>query len=139
MILNTEVNKNNRRYNKEVLDIIRDQINSNPETNFGTIGYTTDLTVPLCDAAFRYSNAVVENNSLYADIETLSTPKGIDLLRMVESEMDIRFRPAGMATIKGGMPVETLNLLKIPNIVGDDYKLISIAAINPEDDAVNFN
>lgn len=136
-ILNSEPTKNNRRYTPEVLEIIKDQINSRErDKNLGTMGYPAGLETPLCDVAFRYSNAVIENNVLYADIETIHTPEGIKLRQMIESGIDVRFRPGGQATLDGEMPVETHNLLNIPKHVGKDYQLITVAAISPEEDAV---
>lgn len=137
LILNTEVTKNNRRYPIGVLETIKNQINLSGQ-NIGTIGYTTDLVVTPTNAAFTYSNAIIENDSLYADIEIINTTKGIELKNIFETTTDIRFRPAGQATLKGSMPVETHNLLDIPKHVSDDYKLISIAAITASEDAINF-
>lgn len=136
-ILNSEPTKNNRRYTPEVLEIIKDQINSrDADRNLGTIGYSEGLDVALSDVAFKYSNAVIENNILYADIETIHTPQGVKLRQMIETGSDIRFRPGGKATLEGEMPVETHNLLNVPKHVGRDYKLITLAAINPEEDAL---
>jgi hypothetical protein len=137
LILNTEITKNNRRYPIGVLEIIKNQINLSGQ-NIGTIGYTTDLVVTLAEAAFTYSNAIIKNDSLYADIEIINTPKGIELKNIFEAATDIRFRPAGQATLEGPMAVETHNLLDIPKHVSDDYKLISIAAITASEDAINF-
>ena len=139
VILNTRVTKNNRRYPVEVLESIKDQINKrDKDLNIGTIGYPTDLIVSLSDSAFRYSNAVIENEILYADIETIHTPKGVELRNMIDNEEDIRFRPGGMSTLKGGIPSEVLNLIDVPNEVCIDYKLITISSIQESDDVINF-
>lgn len=139
VILNTRVTKNNRRYPIEVLESIKDQINKrNKDLNIGTIGYPTDLIVSLSDSAFRYSNAIIENEILCVDIETVHTPKGVELRNMIDNEEDIRFRPGGMSTLKGGIPSEVLNLIDVPNEVCIDYKLITISAIQESDDAINF-
>jgi hypothetical protein len=138
MILNTEATKNNRRYPLPVLEKIRDQINSRDASrNLGTIGFPEGLTISLQDAAFRYSNAVIEKEALYVDIETIHTPKGVDLRRMLEDEIDLRFRPGGQATLEGEMPQETHNLLGVPKHVSEDYQLITIAAITPDEDAIS--
>ena len=138
-ILNTRPTKNNRCYPMEVLEIIRDQINSKPvDANLGTIGYPKGLEILLGDAAFRYSNARIVDDSLLVDIETIHTPKGVELRRIIDEGMDIRFRPGGSATLEGPMPVETHNLLGIPKHVSTDYQLITIAAITPDEDAINF-
>jgi hypothetical protein len=50
----------------------------------------------------------------------------------------IVFRTAGIGTYKGTPPEETRNLLKIPNIVADDYTFIGISAIPFTEDALNF-
>jgi hypothetical protein len=135
LVLNTEVTKNNRRYNTEVLVSIRDQINNPDRNNLGTMGYQESTVVELNKVGFSYSNAVVENESLYCDITILDTPTGESIKSLLE---DLVFRPAGQATIKGGMPVETLNLLKVPNLVNTDYSLVCISAISKSDDAVNY-
>ena len=138
LILNTNRTKNNRLYPIEVLETIKAQINAGG-SNLGTIGYPEDLEVSLSNAAFTYSNAVIENESLYADIETIHTPKGIELRKLIEVASDIRFRPSGQATLEGPMPVETHNLLNIAKHVSADYQLIAIAAISSEEDAINLN
>ena len=138
-ILNTKVTKNNRQYPIEVLEIIRDQINSRKhEQNLGTIGFPQDLEIKVSDAAFRYSNAVIREQVLYVDIETIHTPTGIEFRRMIEVDHDLRFRPGGSATLEGPMPVETHNLLDTPKHVGLDYQLITIAAITADEDAMNM-
>jgi len=143
-IINTEVTKNNRRYPREVLMSIRDQINNRDKSrNVGQIGYPEGMETNLRRVAFTYSNAVVEDDVLYADIEILETEMGDEIKRLLELEVltksrSIRFRPAGSATIKGGMPVETLNLLGIPNVVSEDYKLLGIHAIYDSEDAINL-
>jgi hypothetical protein len=138
-ILNTNPTKNNRKYPIEVLESIKRQINErNPSMNIGTIGYPEGLEVSLSKAAFKYSNAVIEKDVLYVDIETIHTPEGIELRKMLEVDNDIRFRPGGQATLQGEVPEETHNLLKIPKYVSEDYQLITIAAITPDEDAMVF-
>ena len=138
-ILNTKVTKNNRRYPIEVLEIIRDQINSRKrDQNLGTIGFPKDLEIAFSDAAFRYYNAVVRNEVLYVDIETIHTPLGIEFRKLIEVDNDLRFRPGGSATLDGPVPVETHNLLNVPKHVGRDYQLITIAAITFDEDAMNM-
>jgi hypothetical protein len=137
-ILNTAPTKNNRRYTAEVLEVIKNQINENSSKNLGTLGYPEGMDVSLSNVAFKYSNAVIEKDVLYVDIETIHTPKGIELRKILEVDNDIRFRPGGAATLEGEMPVETHNLLNVPKHVSTDYKLITIAAITPDEDAVIF-
>jgi hypothetical protein len=139
VILNTRATRNNRRYPIEVLESIKDQINKKDKSlNIGTIGYPTDLIVSLSDSAFRYSNAVIENEILYIDIETVHTPKGVELRNMIDNKEDIRFRPGGISTLKSGIPSEVLNLIDVPNEVCIDYQLITISAIQASEDAINF-
>jgi hypothetical protein len=136
LLLNTEVTLNNRRYPLEVIESIRDQINSRDEDrNLGTVGYEENLEIDLSKVAFKYSNAVIENNALYVDIEMLDTPLGKSLNEVLG---DMRFRPAGTGTFDGGMPVETMNLLKVPSRVSMGYKILSVAAINPSEDALQM-
>jgi hypothetical protein len=143
LLLNTEVTKNNRRYTKEVLESIRDQINSEDSSRqIGTMGFPEGLEINLRDAAFTYSNAVVEGDCLYVDISPLKTTMGDELVRRLEldsqfSTSSVRFRPGGMATNQG-VPVEVKNTLNVPDVVNSDYKIISVAAIDESEDALNI-
>jgi hypothetical protein len=138
-ILNTKATKNNRKYSSDLIELIEQQINRREKSrNLGTLGYPEGLVVDLFQVAFVYSNAVVEGDVLYVDIETLNTSKGIELERILESENDICFRPGGSATLEGDMPDETHNLLNVPKHVSNDYQLITIAAITANEDALNF-
>lgn len=139
LLINTKPTLNNRVYPIEVLESIRDQINSRDKsTNLGTLGYPEGLEVSLSEAAFQYSNAIIEGDSLYVDIETIHTPEGIYLRRMIDEGNELRFRPGGQSTLKGVMPVETHNLLGVPKHVAMDYQLITISLINPDEDALNL-
>ena len=143
-ILNTNATLNNRRYPLEVLVAIKDQIieMSGKETAFGTIGYDYEslekCVINPSKIAFRFSNPLIENEILYVDVEILETPEGKLLRSILESQMDLRFRPSGMASLVGEMPQEVHNLLEVPKHVSPDYKLIGLAAINPEEDALQF-
>jgi hypothetical protein len=143
-ILNTNASLNNRRYPLGVLVSIKDQIieMSSKETAHGTIGYDIESIkkggINLSKIAFKYSNPLIENETLYVDIKTLETPEGKLLRSLLESGIDLRFRPAGTASLVGEMPQETHNLLGVPKHVSSDYKLIGLAAINPEEDALQF-
>jgi hypothetical protein len=143
-ILNTNATLNNRRYTLEVLVSIKDQIieMSSKESAFGTLGYDSEAlekaTVNLSKVAFGFSNPLIENETLYVDIEVLETPEGEVLRSLLESKMDLRFRTSGMASLVGEMPQEVHNLLDVPKHVSPDYKLIGLAAINPEEDALQF-
>jgi hypothetical protein len=65
LINNTKVNKNNRQYPIEVIEKIRDQINGNDEwTNLGILGMPKSEVITLGQVAFKYSNAVIEDESL---------------------------------------------------------------------------
>jgi hypothetical protein len=138
-ILNTEATKNNRRYPLPVIEKIRDQINAREDSgNLGTIGYPEGLEIPLAEVAFKYKNAVVEDEVLYVDIETVGTPRGIRLAEEISAGADVRFRTSGTGTLEGEIPEETHNLLGVPKHVSEDYQLITIAAITSEEDAVQF-
>ena len=131
-ILSTSPNLNGRMYPLHVLESIRDQINSNePHRNIGTMGYSEGLDVNLTDAAFTYANARIIDEALYVDIESLKTPKGDTFKHSIEvdSRCDnthIVFRTAGRGTLKDGDGVQVVN---------DDFRLISVAAINKDEDA----
>jgi hypothetical protein len=73
-----------------IIEDIRDQINSLEEKDkLGIFGIPEKIS--LSEAAFRYSNAIVEKKILYVDIETISTPKGVEFRRLLETEADIEF------------------------------------------------
>ena len=143
-ILNTNASLNNRRYPLEVLISIKDQIieMSSKGMGLGTLGYDTEglekCGVNMSKIAFKYSNPLIENETLYVDIEVLGTREGNLLKSLLEAQVDLRFRPAGTASLVGEMPQETHNLLGVPKHVATDYKLISLAAIGPEEDALQF-
>ena len=128
MILNGEVTKNGRKYNPETLESIKDQINSRDKSmNIGQLGYPEGFDINLRNAAFTYSNAIVENGILYADIEILKTMMGDEVKRLLElgtspSSKGIVFRPAGVGN------VESQNI--------NDYKLLGIHIILLGDDAI---
>jgi hypothetical protein len=128
LITNTKVNKNNRRYPIEVIEKIRDRINSNDEwTNLGILGMPESEVITLGQVAFKYSNAIIEDESLYCDIEVIDTRRGDELKQILGYEVDglkrIVFRTSGKGSFKGGPIEETRNLLNIPNTVSDDFEL----------------
>lgn len=125
-LLNTTVNKNQRKYDLPLLELIRDQINSSdPDRNIGTLGTFSSDAVPLAQAAFLYKNARVEGDSLYAEIELLDTPAGKKLKGMLA---DVVFRPAGIGNLSVSMGIR---------VVQDDYELVSVNAIPREEDSLN--
>lgn len=143
LLLNTEVTKNNRRYPLEILESVRDQINGRDSSlNFGFRDYPTDEVFSdlekliVKNAAFAYSNAIVEEESLYIDIIALSTHEGMKFAEMIKEGLDLRFRPIGTGTLKGKVPAEVHNLLEIPNVVSEDYQLLSIGIVDPSQDAI---
>ncbi len=109
---------------------------------FGTIGYDYEslekCIINPSKIAFGFSNPLIENETLYVDIEILETPEGQLLRSILESQMELRFRPGGMGSLDGEMPQEVHNLLNVPKNVSLDYKLISLYAINPSEDALKF-
>ena len=134
LILNTQPTLNSRVYPLAVLEQIRDQINSNDASvNIGTFEYPEGLEFSLSKAAFTYSNAIIENDCLYADIQILSTPDGEKIKYQLEVGVSSRvFRPAGQATLDDELSDSQLT-------VGGDYRLIAIASISKEEDAVQTN
>lgn len=125
-ILNTEVNKNERKYEVDILELIRDQINSrDPDRNIGTLGTFSDNAVPLSQAAFLYRDARVEGSSLYTEIELLDTPAGKKLKGKLD---EMVFRPLGMGSLAVSVGVR---------VVQDDYQLISVTAISKDEDSLN--
>lgn len=135
LILNTHPTLNGRVYSLEILEKIRDQINSKDSSrNIGTFEYPEGLDISLKDSAFTYSNAIIENGCLYVDIQILSTPNGEKIKHQLEIDKRIGvssrvFRPAGQGTL-GGEPSDG------QLIVGDDYKLITISTVRKDVDAI---
>jgi hypothetical protein len=143
LIINTKANKNNRRYPINILELIRDQINrSDKWNNTGILGLPTSEVITLGQVAFIYTNAIVEDESLYCDIEIIDTKRGDELKQILSYESDghkrIVFRPSGMGTFRGEVPEEVHNLLNVPNVIADDYQLLTISAIPANEDAVNL-
>jgi hypothetical protein len=136
LILNTNLTKNNRKYSRRVLESIKTQINENDGKNYGTMDYPKDEIVNFSEVGFMFSNAIIEGDSLYCDITLLETKVGETIKSLLPG---VVFRPIGSATIKGEIPTETLNLLKIPNLVNDDYQLICISAIEKSRDAISID
>jgi hypothetical protein len=91
LILNRELIKD-YQYSLSLLEKIRDQINQDPRKNIGLTSPFEKLEITTSDMVFKYSNAVVENGSLYVDIETVHTPKGVDLRRAIETNKPLQFR-----------------------------------------------
>lgn len=90
----------NVSFSPECLGKIRNSINSH-ESNIGIVKNSvnlTDIDFNLDDIAFTFNNAIIENNVLYVDIETLSTEKG-RLLEKTFSITDINFYPYGIGTV----------------------------------------
>jgi hypothetical protein len=142
LIINDKPNKNNRRYPIEVLQKMRDQINSKDRwQNLGILGNPESSIITLGQVAFNYSNAVIEDNALYCDIEVIDTRRGDELKQILGYESDghkrIVFRPVGEGTFKGPVPEEVHNLLDVPNVV-DTYTLHMINAFPITEDAVNL-
>ena len=136
LILNTKPNKNRRRYTVEALESIRSQIlMSDPSRNLGTLGTIESFTIPLSKVAFAYSNPRIEEESLYVDVEILGTPQGEELKSLLDS---VVFRTCG--TIEHPSPAEPWDtvryLLNVDLVVGEDYKLITLNAINKGEDAL---
>lgn len=135
LILNTKPNKNRRRYTIEALESIVKQILNDQAQNLGTLGTVDTFTTPLNKVAFRYFNPRIEEESLYVDIEILDTPSGRDLKNMLDS---VVFRVCG--TIEHASPAEPWDqmryLLKINLLVGGDYKLTTLNAINKDEDSL---
>ncbi len=143
LIINTKANKNNRLYPINVLELIRDQINrSDKWNNCGILGLPASEVITLGQVAFTYTNAVVEDESLYCDIEIIDTRRGDELKQILSYESDghkrIVFRPSGIGKFRGDGPEEVRNLLDIPNVIADDYRLLTISAIPVTEDAVNL-
>jgi hypothetical protein len=141
LIINDKPNKNNRRYPIEVLQKMRDQINSKDRwQNLGILGHPESNVIRLGQVAFNYSNAVIEDNALYCDIEVIDIHRGAELKQILEYEKDghkrIVFRPIGEGSFNGEVPEEVHNLLEIS--VVDRYDLLMISAFPITEDAVNL-
>jgi len=103
------------------------------------LGYGESFDTNMRDAAFTYSNAVIENGVLYADIEILETMMGDEVKRILElGPTETVFRPKGTGTFEGSIPEETKNLLNVPNRVSMDYQILGMAAIDKLDDSFNI-
>ena len=138
LLINEIPTKNGRRYPREVIAKMAEQIKEKESQglNLGTLGVIEHTTVPLDKVAFSYKNPVIEEGSLYVDISILGTPCGNELKTVLDS---VVFRPAGMSTKYPHPAHETaIHLLGVNVIVGDDYELITINAIPKSEDAINI-
>jgi hypothetical protein len=127
LILNNIQTANGRIYSPEILEIIANQINSATNVNYGSMGFNEDMTPEIKKIAFIYNNARIIKDgvwqSLHVDIQLLKNETGDILHRIMKSE-NIVFRPGGIANI-GAL-----------GYVKNDYKLINVAAISKEEDAL---
>jgi hypothetical protein len=137
LLMNTFPTKNGRSYSKEVLESMAYQINHSQLINIGIIGVDDFQmgTTPLSKAAFYYSNAEIEGESLYVKISGMEEfPEGRKLKNMLFNEdgnpnSSFSFRPAGTGTI---------NESEGKFLIGEDYKINTITVIPSQDDALNY-
>lgn len=90
IILNTTTTTNGRRYTLEALQHAVHQINNHQTKSFGCIGHPEHLVIDLHKASHVATNATVIGETMYADIEILSTSEGVKLADHVSNFV---FRP----------------------------------------------
>jgi len=140
LIINTNVNKNNRKYSLAALEAMSNQINSGDRnSNLGILGEIDPTGIIAIDqVAFVYTNAMIEKESLYVDIEVLKTTAGNNLKRMIDTEFMV-FRPIGNAEVPESIGIgQMMDMLSIPQTVGEDYSLVTLTCIHESQDAVNL-
>ena len=115
-------NKNNNVYCRKVLEKI---VNEFKPSSFGIIGMREDSLIPLSSVSHVVNNLKLVDNELKADITTVDTEEGKRLDIMIKNDM-VAFRTAGNCTYKYENGIRIIN---------DDYKLISINAVNINDAA----
>lgn len=94
LLLNTKPTANGRRYTLEALQSIADKINQIGEgRSLGRNGYTGVVELSLHDVSFIISNPIIKSDSLYIDVDVLSTPEGEKLKPMLNH---VVFRPMTM-------------------------------------------
>ena len=140
LIINTKVNKNNRKYSLAALEAMTNQINSGDRnSNLGILGEIDPTGIIAIDqVAFIYTNAVIKKEAVYVDIEVLKTIAGKNLKRLIETEFMV-FRPIGNAEVPDSIGIgQAMDMLSIPQTVGEDYSLVTLNCISESQDAVNL-
>lgn len=144
LILNTKPNKNNRVYELPILEIACKQINSRDKyENLGMLGIQESSIVNMRRIAFMYENARIEDNSLYVDIEVLSSNTGQELNQILDIEEEnkesiIVFRPNGFGSYVNSAAADMMDMLYVPKRISDDYELLSISALPINEDALTI-
>lgn len=135
LLLNTKETSNGRRYTIEALQSIADQINAigvgrslgrngYPDKGEVALGLDHGTTLLLSKVSFILSNPVIEDNSLYVNIEVISSPCGEVLKTMID---EVVFRP--MTMIADGKGTTVIN-------AGLTYRYA--AAVPKSTDALNL-
>lgn len=126
MVVKADVaNKNDRIYSKEVIEkVIKDFKELPPRAMMGCLGMQSTTVIPFKEVSHIITDLRIENDCLVADIEILDTPQGKTLQTIMEAGNLVAFRMAGIGSVEN----ET-----VFNVIGKDYKLISIHAISAEE------
>lgn len=124
LITNTNVNQNGWRFSEEALESLRDQINNPDRSMLGVVGYPNSVTLDAHKVSHSIFNAVIENGSLYADIQVLDIKAG-EFLKYILNECVFRTFTTTDEPFKDGVVNHPL--------------LVSVVAVLKNEDALNVN
>jgi hypothetical protein len=113
-------NPNNRIYTRKVLEQMVKQVQGRIKIGsfIGRLG-TSAERVRMRDASHRVTKLQVSaDGKLHADLEVLETPKGMELLDMLDvmGADKLEIIPYGVGSVSG-------------NVIGEDYRLASLDVV----------
>lgn len=114
-------NKNGRIYPLALLNkIVEDTKQKVAEGGLlGQLGMSDDLVVQFSQVSHKITDLRVEGNSMMVDIEVLNTPKGKELMKLLDSN-SVSFRTCGVGGIKDGVMQDSYKLASINAVLNDE-------------------
>jgi len=119
-------NKNNRIYPKHLLEEIVAKFQDVIKNRglIGQMGYPGDSMIHFAEASHIVTDLAMEDNKMVAEIETIQTPCGKELEKLLKGDAKIALRPYGV----GNGKVNEDGVL----VIDDSYKMISISVVDAE-------
>lgn len=115
-------NKNRRIYPEQVLKANVERLSNQVKNKqlLGQIDFPNDALIHFENASHVITELILEDNKLIASIETLPTPQGKVLEKLLEHDA-VALRPYGI----GNGKVDENGVL----VIDDSYKMISISVV----------
>ena len=118
-------NMNNRVYTRAVLEQMAAQVNEKAKNRrmLGRLGQDSwSDKIRISDASHLVLRADVDEAGLFADVEVLDTPQGVELAKLLAADRDnYEVIPCGFGTCQA----ETRDD-KIVHVIQDDYEIITL-------------